>query len=72
MPTQHEPKPKNAGKAAIVIVAIVAAIIVVIFVGRNIFHAKENTQQNESTMTDPSAKPQGPHDLQSEPANKRQ
>lgn len=41
--TTHPPSERKKGKAAIFVVAIVVALILVIFVGRNFWHATEDT-----------------------------
>jgi cell division protein FtsN len=63
--------PRNAGKAALVIVAIIAAVWAIVFFGLNLSH--HNAAQNEEQGQLPpdtnaqDAKPQGPHDLGTEP-----
>lgn len=63
--------PRNAGKAALFIVAIIAAVWAVIFIGLNLSH--HNSAQSEEKGRLPpdtnaqDAKPQGPHDLGTEP-----
>ena len=44
--TGHEPKPgsRRLGRAGILVVAILAALVVVIFLGRNLWHASEVTE----------------------------
>lgn len=63
--------PRNAGKAAIVIVAIIAAVWAILFVGLNLSHYRA-AQSEEKGQLPPDAdtqvaKPQGPHDLGTEP-----
>lgn len=63
--------PRNAGKAALVIVAIIAAVWGIVFFGLNLSH--HNAAQSEEQGQLPpdtnaqDAKPQGPHDLGTEP-----
>ncbi|EZP74345.1 hypothetical protein BV96_00433 [Sphingomonas paucimobilis] len=42
------PTPRKRGKAAAIIIAILAAIIFVIFIARNVWHGEE-LQENQTT-----------------------
>lgn len=44
----HQPSERRLGKAAIWIVAIVIAMIVVVFVGMNMDHAQQKQQEETS------------------------
>jgi cell division protein FtsN len=67
--------PRRAGRAALVIVAIVAAVWAIVFFGLNLSH--HNAAQSEEKGQLPpdanaqDAKPQGPHDLGTEPRSHR-
>lgn len=43
-----QPSAKRKGRAAIFVVSVVLAVIVLVFVGRNIWHAEEQ-QEDETT-----------------------
>ncbi|MBS7544708.1 hypothetical protein [Ancylobacter oerskovii] len=62
----HVPPPRDAKKAAIIVLAIVAAMIVAIFVGFNLYHA-DTLQERQAGQVDPQDLPKGPRDLQTEP-----
>ncbi|MDF0488377.1 hypothetical protein PX554_09565 [Sphingomonas sp. H39-1-10] len=60
-----QPPPRNAGKAAIVVVAIVVAVIVAVFIGLNASHYRSLQQQQNGQDAPDSAK-RGPQDLGTE------
>lgn len=57
------PSPRKAAKAALLMVGIVAAMIVVIFVGFNFYHA-DTLQDLKAGRTDQREAPKSPTDLQ--------
>ncbi len=57
------PPPRLATRGALAIVAVVAAIIVSIFVGYNIYHW-QTLQERQSGQVDPREGPKTPTDLQ--------
>jgi hypothetical protein len=56
------PAPRGAGKAAVVIVAVAGLLIIMIFVGLNMQHAKELGEQ-KSGQVQPQNQPQTGKDL---------
>ena len=62
----EKPSPRRAGKAGLWISAIVIAIILVIFVGRNIWH-DEAEEASRPSRVDPQNRPHSPHDLTVDP-----
>jgi len=60
------PPPRKAGKAAILAISIVAAIIVTIFIGFNLYHA-DTLRERQSGQVDPRDAPKTPTDLQAAP-----
>lgn len=63
MPDSRPPPPRKAEKAALLTVAIVAAMIVTIFVGFNIYHAK-TLREEKAGEVDQRDAPKSPTDLQ--------
>jgi uncharacterized protein YpmB len=45
----RDPGTRRKGRAAITVVAIILAVIVVIFVGRNLWYANETSNAHESS-----------------------
>lgn len=70
MPNNTSPSPRTAGKAAIAISAAIAFIVLSIFVGLNLQHAK-TLRQEQSGQVDPSNAPKTDRDLGSSPAPQR-
>jgi len=66
MPELDPPPPRQAGKAAALAVGIIAAMIVVIFVGFNLYHA-DTLRERQSGQVDPRDAPKTPTDLQAAP-----
>ncbi len=64
MSTDNHAPPAGAGKAAIVVVAIIGIIIVTIFVGFNMQHAKDHSTGH----IDPAGMPKNSTDLQAAPS----
>lgn len=62
--------PPGAAKAALVVVIAGILAILVIFVGRNIWHA-DTLQEQHSGEVAPADAPQTPRDLQHEPVPQR-
>ena len=67
MPESRPPPPRKAGKAALLIAAVVGAIILTIFVGFNLYHAKTLREQQAGRIA-PRDAPMSPTDLQKLPA----
>ena len=65
MPIEEKP-PRGAGKAAVIIIAIVAVMIVVIFVGFTLNHS-ETLEDEQSGQVEPRDAPTTPNDLQRAP-----
>jgi hypothetical protein len=59
----EQPPPRNAGKAAIIVVAIVIAIVIAVFIGLNISRYKSVQQPGQP---EPGSAKQGPQDLGTE------
>jgi hypothetical protein len=64
------PPPRKAGRAAVMIVAVIAAMIVAIFVGFNFYHA-DTLRERQSGQVDPQDAPKSATDLQKLPAPRR-
>lgn len=67
MPAGHSSPPPGAGKAAIFVVGVVAAMILAIFVGFNLNHA-DMLKDEQAGHVESRDAPQGPNDLQHAPA----
>jgi hypothetical protein len=67
VPSDHRAPPRGAKYAAIIAVAIVGFIIVSIFVGFNLQHAKDVKSGN----IDPAGTPKSATDLQAAPSQPR-
>jgi hypothetical protein len=63
MPENRPPPPRKAANTALLIVAIAAAMIVTIFVGFNIYHAK-TLREEKAGQIDQRDAPKSPADLQ--------
>jgi hypothetical protein len=62
VPQSHRPPPRGAGKAAIIVVTIVGLMVLAIFVGFNIYHAK-TLKDEQAGHVDPASAPKGTEDL---------
>ena len=62
----EKPSPQRAGRAGMWIVAVIAAVIIVIFVGRTIRHS-EASDRSSPAQVDPQDTSYSPHDLTVEP-----
>jgi hypothetical protein len=51
MPDPQNPSPRRKIRAAMVIVAIVLVLVVVTFVGRNVFYLREDVESSEPVQT---------------------
>lgn len=69
MPIDKPPSPQVARKVGFGVVAIIAFIIVAIFVGFNIYHA-DSQQERQAGQIDPRDAPKSPTDLQAPPLRK--
>ncbi|WP_306223217.1 hypothetical protein [Bosea beijingensis] len=67
MTENHTPPPRKAGRAALMIVAVIAAMIVAIFVGFNFYHA-DTLRERQSGQVDRRDGPKSRTDLQKLPA----
>lgn len=68
--TEDGPSPRRAAKAAIVVASAIVLIVVAIFVGLNLQHAK--TQREEQAgQVDPATAPKSERDLGSAPVLRR-
>jgi len=65
MPIEEKP-PRGAGKAAIMIVAILAVMVAAIFVGFNLNHS-DTLEDEQSGQVEPRDAPTTPNDLQRAP-----
>ncbi|WP_336814933.1 hypothetical protein [Bosea sp. MMO-172] len=63
MPIENSPPPKVAKKVGIRVVAIIAFIIVAIFIGFNLNHL-QTQRELQSGQVDPRDAPKSPTDLQ--------
>ncbi len=70
MSTEKPPSPKRAGKAAIVIVSAVLLIVVAIFIGLNLQHAK-TLREEQAGQVVPANSPKTEKDLGSSPIPRR-
>ncbi|TCM13991.1 hypothetical protein EDF56_11516 [Novosphingobium sp. PhB165] len=48
MNDSDKPSSRRLGRAGIFVVAVIAAVFVVVFVGRNIWHAEKETQEERT------------------------
>lgn len=62
MTQSHRPPPRGAGKAAIIVVVIVGLMILAIFVGFNLYHAK-TLKDEQAGHVDPADAPKSADDL---------
>jgi hypothetical protein len=67
MSADRQSPPKGAGKAGIVVLAVIGVIIVTIFVGFNLQHASDK----KTGHIDPAGVPKNATDLQSAPGQQR-
>ena len=51
MDNQHTPRPRRAGRTALMVVALVFGIAVVTFIGMNIWHATEVSEDEATGRT---------------------
>jgi hypothetical protein len=70
MPTEEVPSPRKAGKAAIVVVSAIVFIVVAIFVGLNLQHAK-TLREEQAGHVEPKHAPKTEKDLGSSPLPQR-
>lgn len=70
MLANHSPPPRGSGKAAVLILGIVALMMVTIFVGFNLYHA-DTLHEQQSGQVEPTDAPKGPKDLQTPPVQPR-
>jgi len=66
MATHQPPPPRKATRAALYAALIVGAVILVIFVGFNLYHADTQSERQSGQM-EPRDAPKTPTDLQSTP-----